>query len=200
MKQSRQTKCYSIFDQAKLESEIDVYHAALPGQLLQICRHDALAIGGDERAPCVDDFENLHAAVRATDKMGFALALEDDLMIGTTSPSPSFDSPSLCGSGDRTQTFQVVNLEIWTFTPCFSVSVAEKLEMSKFFIEESVHRFSDENPPPESFSSRDLDQKRFYVRAGHDQESDERRQSWEHTNFMLGAGQRGLGRTPRFNS
>jgi hypothetical protein len=202
MRKCRQTKCYSLYHQAKLESEIDVFMCApTTSQMLQVCRHDALAIGGDNTAPSLDDFDDLHAAVKATERMGFAIALEDDLMIGTTSPSPSFSSPSLCGSGKTTETFEVANLEVWTFTPCMDVPSAERLEMSKFFLEESVHRFSEGSTS--EFPSRDLNQEQFYRRVGYDPESEERRQRWQYLNMMHGTEQRGLGSggigaSPRF--
>lgn len=207
MRHSRKTKCHSLFDQAQLESEIDVFMFTGGSALLQVCRHDALALGGDDSVPHLDDYANLHDAVKATEKTGFALALEEDLMIGTTSPSPTFSSPSLCGVGDKTETFEVMNLEVWTFTPCADVNAAERLEMSKFFIEESSRttqssvRSANSTRNSPQFTSRDLDQQQFYRRVGQDSESEERRERWQYLNMMNPTdGKRGIGASPRFSS
>jgi hypothetical protein len=202
MKKSRLTKCYSLFDQAALESQIDVFKYSGPADgMMQICRHDILAIGGDDHAPSLDEFDDLHELAKMTEKMGFALALSDDLITGTTSPSESFKSPGLCGAGDHTETFQVRNIEVWTFTPCIDVSTAEKIEMNKFFVTESIRRPSLDSSWTSSrsqFSSRDLDQEKFYRRVGNDPESEERRQRWQYMNMMHGTGTRGLAASPRF--
>jgi TLD len=52
MRYSRRTKCASLFEQAHLESEIDVYMATPndPEQPIQVCRHDILGVGGYEDA------------------------------------------------------------------------------------------------------------------------------------------------------
>lgn len=199
MRQSRRTKCFSLFDQAQLESEIYVYmFTSDVEKLVQVCRNDTLAVGGDESGPSLDDIPDLPSAVRAAEKMGFAIALEDDLMVGTTSPSALFSSPSLVGYGDKTESFNVVNLEVWTFTPCFDLNSAERLEMHNFFIDESLHRTSENSTGSAEFSSRDFDQERFYRRVGYDTESELRRDRWTYLNMMHGGENRGIGRTPRF--
>ena len=206
MRHSRQTKCNSLFDQAQLESEIDVFMATSDGgddesaEFIQVCRHDALAVGGDSLAPEFDEFDDFHAAARAMERMGFAIALEDDLMIGTTSPSPTFSSPSLCGEGNRTETYEVSNLEIWGFTPCMDEKSAERVEMNKFFIEESARSspYSAGSSPSSPFTRQDLMQEHFYRRVGHDPDSEMRRQRWEYLNMMNPTENRGMQSSPRF--
>jgi hypothetical protein len=206
MRHSRRTKCYSLFDQAQLESEIDVYMYAGTNELVQACRHDELAVGGDDGLPNLDEgesYDELPDSFVRDANSGFALKLDDDLLAGTSNPCPTFRNPSLCGSGD---TFEVSNLEVWTFTPAFDVTSAEKLEMTKFFIAESfrvpsdLSRHSSSTGRSEQFSSQELVQEDFYRRVGHDQKSEERRDRWQYMNMMDGTDfvNRGVGASPRF--
>ena len=70
---------------------------------------------------------------------------------------------------------------------------AEKLEMTKFFIEESIRNLSVPRTPYNSersnsnFSSDDLDPRKFYQRVGHDTDSQARRDRWEYMNTMHAA-------------
>jgi hypothetical protein len=206
MRHSRRTKCYSLFDQAQLESEIDVYMDYGTNELVQACRRDELAVGGDDGLPNLDErqsYDELPDSFVRDANSGFALKLDDDLLAGTSNPCPTFRSPSLCGSGD---TFEVSNLEVWTFTPAFDVTSAEKLEMTKFFIAESfrvpsdLSRHSSSTGRSEQFSSQELMQEDFYRRVGHDQKSEERRDRWQYLNMMEGTNfvNRGVGASPRF--
>jgi len=199
MRHSRRSKCTSLFEQAQLESEIDVFMCQNQNQFVQMCRHDAMAVGGDDGAEPIDEF-NVPAAMEDVETGGFAIALEEDLMCGTTSPSKTFKSPALYGSGAKTAVFDVAGLEIWSFTPCLDVKSAEKLEMTKYFIEESMRGSSHSVESDRSFGSRDLIQEKFYRRVGDDLESEERRQRWQYANMMNPSDgtSRGLGATPRF--
>jgi TLD len=204
MRHSRQTKCASLFDQAHLESEIDVFIASGYQDKIQVCRHDCLAVGGDENMPNVESFDDIHDALEAADHCGFAIYLDDDLLRGTTSHCSTFYNPALCGTGSHSEVFEVAGLEVWSLTPEFDVKSAEKLEMTKFFIEESVRSMS--SPPTPSgrrsrqFSSNDLEQVSFYRRVGHDPDSESRRDRWQYLNTMNGIGSvpRGMGGSPRW--
>jgi TLD len=226
MRHSRRTKCASLFDQAQLESEIDVYMCANAHSLCQLCRYDSLAIGGDDGGAAAaaggvqqegnddddddddgdDDRFKVPAAMEDLAQGGFAFFLEEDLMCGTTSPCATFTSPALYGKGDKSNVFDVAGLEIWSFTPCHDVKSAEKLEMTQFFIEEStrgISHYSTTSSSSESmFTSRDLIQEDFYRRVGQDTEGDERRQRWQYANMMnptgTGGAGRGFGASPRF--
>jgi hypothetical protein len=212
MRHSRRTKCYSLFDQAQLESEIDVYMYTGSNELVQACRHDELAVGGDDSLPNVVEAESCSKLPEPPDtatrdlSAGFAIALNEDLMAGTSSPSGTFGNPSLSGSKDGY--FEVSNLEVWTLSPAFDVKSAERLEMTKFFIHESIRgtrsstrsELSDRSSASSAFSSRDLVQEQFYRRVGHDPEASERRERWQRTNMMDGtdSAPRGMGASPRF--
>lgn len=197
MRHNRRSHCSSLFEQAQLESEIDVYMCTHKKELIQVCRHDQLAVGGDER------FESQDVDL---DQSGFAFSLESDLLIGTSSPCKSFTSPALVGTGERSQVFDVAGLEVWSFTPCFDVAAAQKLEMTKFFIEStmrsSTHSTSSRSSLGSPLNSNDLYSDRFYRRVGQDYESQERRNRWQYTNMMnpidSNFGPAGLQASPRF--
>jgi len=123
MKHSRRSKCYSLFDQAQLESEVEVFPftGEAQNQYIQVCKHDMLAVGGDESYPMEFASETSFGSSELMGMTGFAIALEDDLLRGTTSPSLSFGNPSLCGQGDQTEVFYVSGLEVWSWTPARSV-------------------------------------------------------------------------------
>lgn len=211
MRHSRRTKCYSLFDQAQLESEIDVYMYSGTNELVQACRHDELAVGGDDGLPNLDEqksYDELPDLFVRDANSGFAIKLDDDLLAGTSNPCPTFRNPSLCGSGKTGDTFEVSNLEVWTFTPASDVKSAERLEMTKFFIAESfrdprgsLSDFSGHSSRSEPFSSQEMMQEEFYRRVGHDQKSEERRDRWQYLNMMDGTDfvNRGVGASPRFS-
>merc|ERR1711897_16915 len=61
---------------------------------------------------------------------GFAIALDDELLNGTSTPCATFLSPSLVdGVSMKGEIFEVANMEAWTFTPCSSVEQAERNEL-----------------------------------------------------------------------
>ena len=200
MRHNRRSKCSSLYEQAQLESEIDVFMCTHKKELVQVCRHDQLAVGGDEY---LEGNENESRA----DENGFAFSLESDLLVGTTSPCLSFTSPALVGDGRHSRVFDVAGLEVWSFTPCFDIPSAQKLEMTKFFIEASLRSStqsygtnSARSLSQSAFNSQDLISKRFYQRVGQDYESQERRNRWQYTNMMNPISNTGIGlqTSPRF--
>ena len=195
---------------------------------MQVCRRDQLAVGGDddgENQLTVPEEEEQASFVQPPrpqqsqdevnlDQSGFAFSLEEDLLIGTTSACKSFSSPPLIGTTKQSRVFDVAGLEVWSFTPCFDVPAAQKLEMTKYFLEESIRGGNDGGGSTQSlgggntagggssprFGRNDLLSERFYQRVGQDLESQERRDRWEYTNMMHGVGTRGTGgmQSPRF--
>ena len=66
--------------------------------------------------------------------MGFAVALTEDLLRGTTSACATYDCPNLMnGSCSIGSVFEVLNLEAWTFTPCVTEEQAERNELNIAF-------------------------------------------------------------------
>lgn len=202
MRHSRRTKCYSLFDQAQLESEVDVYMRTEVEGLVQACRRNELSVGGDDVLPNVVEGDEGYSSdpdEKNGDVPSFAIRLDEDLLAGTSSPSATFGNPCLSGSGG---TFEVANVEVYTFTPAFDVKSAEKLEMTQFFLHETdtgrtMSEFSDLSARSTPISSEE-----FYKRVGGDLGSEERRDRWQYMNMMGGTGtdgaSRGIGASPRF--
>jgi hypothetical protein len=219
MRYSRRTKCASLFEQAKLESEIDVYMATPrdPEQPIQVCRHDILGVGGydDPDDNILDDDDDDNDEVTAEFlrmRAGFAICIDDYLARGTSSFSATFHNPSLCGKGDQPEIFEIANLEVWSLTPCLDVDTAERLELRKYFVEHNVvggnstgslsaspsGRQRQNSRASFSGSASDFTQDAFFRRVGHDTESERRREHWEYLNLMNADKKKSLGSSPRF--
>jgi TLD len=183
MRQSRYTWCPSLYDQARLESQIDVYPYSGKGSSVQVCQHDLIAVGGDASLD-----ENCVQGPSPESSNGFAFALHSDLLRGTTSTCWSFQSPALCGDGETSSVFSTSGLEVWTLTPCRDVDAAEKLEMAKYIAEESTRivktapTLGSPRVPPLCGSSDLLhSQKSFFRRVGEVNELEDGRQTWHNS-------------------
>jgi len=210
MRYNRNTPCHSLIEQAQMEGEIDVFFLLEDGQRPQVCTHDMIGVGEgsvqkyDQYGEITETTEEAEA--RLGKNYGFAIALNDDLLSGTTSKCSSYKNPCLVDVNSHGEPFEVLNLELWTFTPCFSLESAEKLEMTQFFVSESIRNVSMRSTASTDrsvFSSQDLSQDQFYRRVGHGDDHEELRERWQYRNMMDGggvAGPRGMSATPRFNN
>lgn len=209
MRYNRTTPCHSLIEQAQMESEIDVFFLLEDGQRPQVCTHDMIGVGEGslqkydlygEVTETVEEAERIHGK-----NYGFAIALEDDLLSGTTSKCSSYKNPCLVDPDSNGESFEVINLELWTFTPCFSLDSAEQLEMTQFFVTESIRNISMRSSTSTDrsvFSSQDLSRDQFYRRVGQNDSHEELRERWQYRNMMDGggvAGPRAMGASPRFN-
>lgn len=218
------TPCYSLFDQASLESEIDVFMCSGMNDYIQLCTHDRIALGsGVLKQPKTEPlileegesqgsesslrlYEMDEDGDKATD-YGFGLAISSDLLHGTSSPCATFQNPSLCKDttdknniSDGGEVFEIVNLEVWSFTPCLTVEDAERLEMRKYFIQESVMSLASTSSTSHSrqgeywstypssskstslWSASDLSQRDFYRRVGENDKNETNRKGWTYAN------------------
>ncbi len=186
MNRSKISNQSSLYTQAHFESEIDVYPYSGVNSTVQHCSQNMIAIGGTEietfsplgfsYQPYLSDSSSTPPRHEKFNKdmfdykkteAGFAIALHDDLCRGTTSPCPTFCSPSLLSAGG--EIFEVENLECWTFTPVDTVNEAQKLEMRKYFVARNTSRNSSsgsKSSQKQEFTSRDLVQGEFYRRLG----------------------------------
>ena len=136
---------YSVLDQAKLESELDVFYWTGRNDLVQYCTHDMIAVGGgalqdDVRDDEIDTAEERelppqNPAFTKADKGGFGLAIDSELLRGTSSSCATFQSPPLSKAHPNGSPFEILNMEIWTLSPCANESDAETLEMKTLFLE-----------------------------------------------------------------
>lgn len=141
MRRSRLEKTHDILEQAHLESEIDVFPYTGENRFIQLCTHDRIALGGGTPAEkkLDDDSMMMPSSSNETSiqphEWGFGLAISGDLLTGTSSPCVTFASPSLSSVHSKGSVFEIVNMELWTLTPCMTVEEAEKLELGKLFLE-----------------------------------------------------------------
>jgi chromosome segregation ATPase len=118
----------SFYEEKGCDNKLHAFPLSTEGTPVQLCRYDIMGVGvGDIHS----HNENSDQFVgKDADDLGFAIVLDRNLLRGKTSPSNAFCSPRLTNEGDGT--FEVRNLEIWTFTPCSNVENAKQLELSTF--------------------------------------------------------------------
>jgi hypothetical protein len=136
MRRSRLEKTHGIIEQAQLESEIDVYPYTGENRFIQLCTHDRVAVGGGQPAEKKIEDEASTRMVDAKEcEWGFGLAIAGDFLSGSSYPCVTYGSPSLSHLHSDGSAFEIVNMELWTLTPCLTVEAAEKLELGKLFLE-----------------------------------------------------------------
>jgi len=84
-----------------------------------------------------EDLTDLEDKIKSHE-WGFGLALDGDLLTGTTSPCSTFGNPSLSFVHSDGSRFEIINLEVWTLTPCATLDEALKLELGQLFLESHV--------------------------------------------------------------
>ena len=220
MRYNRMTPCHSLFEQAHLESEIDVFFYSGLNDYVQLCTADKIAVGGGELDMTgKEEHGNDVAAapyvyLEEGEHYGFGIAIADDLLHGTSSPCATFRNPCLVNHSSRGEVFEIVNLEVWSFSPCDTVDAAERLEMTKFFVQESVlssiASSLDSNTPgsfmsgihsrgTSMFSGADLKQEEFYRRVGEENIDEIERMGFDYQNMLRPGGQNSM-RSPHFAS
>uniref|UniRef100_A0A6T8NUY4 Oxidation resistance protein 1 n=1 Tax=Proboscia inermis TaxID=420281 RepID=A0A6T8NUY4_9STRA len=143
----------SVLEQAKMESEVDVYPWTGENEMIQVCTTDRIAVGGGSLNVAdsnpnkkskhdimhnVGDDNDTAAEKGASGDGGFGFALEADMLHGTSSPCATFGNPCLSRLHDNSGgVFEIVNVEVWTLTPCTTLEMAQKMEMSRLFLEEN---------------------------------------------------------------
>ena len=139
MRRSRLDHTTGILEQAQLESEIDVFPCTGENRFIQLCTHDRLALGGGTPSATaekkLEDTGDHPGLLLEDHHWGFGLAIANDLMSGTSSPCVTFGSPSLSNQHSDGSVFEIVNLELWTLTPCMAIADAEKLQLGKLFLQ-----------------------------------------------------------------
>lgn len=207
MRHNRNKDVHSLFEQAQLETEIDIFPYNNTNDYIQLCTHDTLALGGGDRFKKEDSTVHEDEPLDDTtadflnDSLGFGLALDEDLLHGTTCPSATFGNPNLVDNSQVTGTFDVMNLEVWGFTGQQFVHSAEKSEMNAFFLRESIKSnmsSSDRDDTSRSsmFSSDDLSSTdQFYRRLGQNDDNEADRSAWQYSNMMnpVGTSYRSVG-------
>jgi hypothetical protein len=196
MRHPRSSKSHSLFEQAQMESEIDVYFYSNENAMIQLCNNELLAVGGGEletmeavaAAESIDEHnEEDHTLTKErSQRFGFGLSVDEFMLHGSSSPCATYRNPCLVDGGPNGKAFEIVNLEVWTLTPCMTVDAAEKLEMSKFFIHESTRSVRRKHTGSiyDLETAEDFSQDRFYRRVGEKDESAQQREIWQYANMM----------------
>lgn len=133
MKQSRFVPTLSLNKQIELESDIETFLWSTENRNIQFSTQEKIAIGGGYP----DDDDDKEGDQNK--KWGLGIALDGELYKGTSSPCITFGdntngSPSLFQASSQGDIFEVANMEVWSFTPCFAVDKAEQLEMGRMFV------------------------------------------------------------------
>ena len=138
MRHTRREKSHSIIDQAKMESEIDVYPYTGENTSIQLCTHDMIAVGGGNGDASMPEETGVlnHGSPIKQHEWGFGLTIQSDMLTGTSSPCITFGSPSLSEQHADGSVFEIINIELWTLTPCTRLEDAEKLELGKLFLQQ----------------------------------------------------------------
>ncbi|KAL7546010.1 hypothetical protein ACHAWF_009356 [Thalassiosira exigua] len=94
---------------------------------VQLSNQKKLFVGGGAPEDPGDDAEK---------EWGMSLALDKDLMRGTSSLCATFGSGPLIdrSRNEGSGVFEIMNMEIWALTPCMNEEMAEELELGRTFI------------------------------------------------------------------
>jgi hypothetical protein len=110
----------------KKSSSLEVYPYTGSDDMVQYCSSKMIAIGGGDwkvKSPYGKREEN-----------GIGLLIDGDLEGGESHSCATFCNPGLSSKKE----FSIVNMEVWTLTPCSTEAEAENLEKHKLFVEENI--------------------------------------------------------------
>jgi len=119
------TRPMSAIDLAGLESEMEVFPWTGRDRFIQYYNDVRIAVGGNSGK------EGVNGGQAET---GFGLVVEKNLLRGTSNFSTTFNSPPLSDG----ESFEIMNMEVWTLTPCMDVQEAEKMEYGRLFLESNI--------------------------------------------------------------
>jgi TLD len=140
MLRCRTEKCHSIIERTEMESQIEVYPFSGANDCIQICNHNKIAVGGGHSRNSFYENEIQKEMGIEDHEWGFGLQLSNDLLYGTSSPCLTFASPALSKIHKDGSAFEIINLELWTLTPCINVEEAERLELTNLFFSENTRK------------------------------------------------------------
>lgn len=126
----------NLREQAQKEADIEVFtsqHLITNNDFFQLCQEERIAVGGGAGETKQDFGEDV--GTFTPQQMGFALTIGEDgyLMHGSSSACLTFHSPPLSKVHPDGSKFELVNLEVWGFTPCITEQEAHMMEMRHLF-------------------------------------------------------------------
>jgi hypothetical protein len=124
-----------VIEQAKRETDIEVFGYAFENNFAQICHHNRITIGGGT-PPTTRQVAT--GVTLAPQEFGFEMDFEGDcLMDATSSACVTFNSPSLSKKHSDGSKFELINLEVWALTPCITLAEAQRMEYHKLFLHQN---------------------------------------------------------------
>mmetsp|Transcript_32940 Transcript_32940/g.48325 ORF Transcript_32940/g.48325 Transcript_32940/m.48325 type:complete len:484 (-) Transcript_32940:83-1534(-) len=124
LQKPRNTPCETILDQAKLESDVEIFKWSGANRNVQLSNFKRIIVGGGEPEEKTPEDEKK--------EFSFGLAVNSDLSSGTSGMCVTFQSPALHQT--PSDVFEILNLELWTMTPFTNEEEAEKLELGRQFV------------------------------------------------------------------
>ena len=115
---------------------------------MQQCSTGNIAVGGGS----LDANESFRSVPSEPEKImndfdwGAGLLIEDDLLQGFSSPCLTYGSPSLSKFHEVGSPFEIINVELWTSSPCMSFDEAEKLELGRLLSKSTPYAFEEQWP------------------------------------------------------
>jgi hypothetical protein len=132
MKGSREDTSGSLFERAKREADLEAFKYSFENNIAQICQSDRIAIGGGTTS---SPREISQGVTIQPNEFGFGICFDNrDLLHASSSPCLTFNSPSLSKIHPDGSKFELLNLEVWSFTPCISIEEAELMECHHLFL------------------------------------------------------------------
>jgi hypothetical protein len=132
MNHSRMEMADSVWEQAKRETDLDIFPSRDQNPLVQLCQTQRLCVGSG--TPLA-----MHAVstgeIYNPQDFGFAIALGESLLEVCSSACLSFDSPPLVNGGVPVE---LVNLEVWALTPFLSEEEARQMEYHRLFLKRNA--------------------------------------------------------------
>jgi len=128
LRKTRQDSCHSLDEYILRESSLEVFQWTHKGNRnVQLSNTKKLFVGGG--SPDVEEDEN--KVDTGEEAWGMSIALGNELLHGTSSRCATFDSNPL---NRKSEVFEIMNIEIWTLTPCMNEESAEELELGRTFV------------------------------------------------------------------
>eukprot|EP00970_Alexandrium_tamarense_P020185 scaffold14940_cov200-Alexandrium_tamarense.AAC.5 len=133
--------CSSLDEYVLRESSLEVFPWNSKGgnRNVQLSNTRKLFVGGGE--PDKDVTERCEEQCKQDNEStehlwGMALALDKDLFYGSSSRCATFDSKPLIDRAlkEGSEAFEVMNMEIWSLTPCMTEELAQNLELGRTFV------------------------------------------------------------------
>ena len=125
----------------RIDTDLEIYPYTNMNRYVQLCTDDQLVVGGGEWEEDRHEQHEQHEQQGNIlpyegDTSGKGLCINGDLSQGSSSSSSTFANPSLCKTHRKGECFKILNLEVWTWTPCYNQEDAQQLE-SRIMLAES---------------------------------------------------------------